>query len=132
MKILRSIVAIVGGWFAMALPIIAAFFVWVLRYGDPTETGVFPGTGFLLFQVGLGFLSAILGGFVAALLAPSRPLLHVLALVVIGWFLAFVSMVFSSNMATGEEPIWFQLSNPVVMLFGMPLGGWLLVSRRSP
>ena len=100
-------------------------------------TGVFPPVGQSmadgLFLLALAYrtVDAILGSYVAASLAPSRPLLHALSLGVIGIVLSSLGVL--ATLAGGPEfgPLWYPLALVAICLPCTYLGGKLAEARRQ-
>lgn len=105
--VLRSILSILAGFVTMAVVVIVLTLVSVqvfaLKSGHPTP-------GYLVVNVAYSFAAAALGGYVTALLAPSRPLVH-------GYILAGVMLVMgalSYVQYRGTQPLWYQALITVV------------------
>jgi hypothetical protein len=107
---IRSVLAVVAGYVVICAIVLT--FSWLL---PPTTVG-----SRMLF-VAYGFLAALTGGYVAAVLAGRAPFRHAVALACAGVTLALLSLVFSLE----EEPLWFHLANTAVPTAGVLLGGWL-------
>lgn len=73
---------------------------------------------------------AILGFYVAARLAPSRPLLHALALASIAFLLTVANTIASWRVHGAAEPQWFQLAI-LALLFPMAWLGSRIVGHRA-
>jgi hypothetical protein len=123
MKALRSVAAIVIGYAVM----IAG--AWL------GQESVFPGTEYgkspILELLTVGVLTATLagtGGAVTAVLAPSRPFLHLLPMAVL------ISIETISLYVTGRVrgPLWFELLAGTSLIAGTVIGAWvgLQVKRR--
>lgn len=112
---IRSVLAVVAGYAAMA---IAVMLLFVIVLYSPEHQ---PGVAFMLGAIAFAFLAAILGGFVAALVARRAPMRHALGLAGLCVSMWIVSAIGSS----GKEPLWFQVCNLVVMLAGVLAGGYL-------
>ncbi len=112
---LRSIIAVLAGYVAMTIAVLVMFAVVSPFIGEEI------GKGFLLPNVIMGLAAAVLGGYVTAAVALIRKYMHVYALAVIILVGGIASMVFLA----GQESFAFQLSNTVVGVLGVMLGGHL-------
>ena len=99
------------------------------------SSGVYPPPGQTmadgLFLLALAYrtVDAIIGSYVAASLAPSRPLRHALALGVVGVVLSSLGVL--ATLAGGPElgPLWYPLSLVAICLPCTYLGG--RIARRT-
>ena len=120
MKALRSVLAIVLGYAAMVAG------AWV------GQESVFPGTeyGSPVFELGVvGVLTAALagtGGAVTALLAPSRPYLHLLPMAAL--ICVETTLLYSTGRVTG--PLWFELLAGASLIAGTIVGAWLALHMK--
>jgi hypothetical protein len=122
MKAVRSVAAILIGYAVMVAG------AWL------GQEAVFPGTDYgspVLELLTVGVLTATLagtGGAVTAILAPSRPFLHLLPMAVL------ISIETISLYVTGRVtgPLWFELLAGASLIGGTVVGVWvaLLVKRR--
>jgi len=128
MKILWSILAIVAGVLFIVITHVGTD--WILE-----TTGIFPppeqglhvpwmAATALAYRI----IFSIAGCYLAARLAPSRPMLHSLILGTIGLLLSMLGTVVNIKMDLG--PMWYPIGLVVVSLPCAWLGGWL-ASRRS-
>ena len=115
MKAMRSVLAIVLGYAAMVGG------AWV------GQESVFPGTEFgsPVVELGVvGVLTAALagtGGAVTAILAPSRPYLHLVPMAVL---ISIETIgLYVSGRVTG--PLWFELLAGASLIGGTIVGAWL-------
>ena len=99
-------------------------------------TGVYPPLGQPmadgLFVLALAYrtVDAIVGSYVAASLAPGRPLRHALSLGVIGIVLSSLGVL--ATLAGGPElgPLWYPLALVAICLPCTVIGGKLAAARR--
>lgn len=121
---MKSVVALFTGVMAVALLSIATD---SLVFGS--GQGV-PANGLYITATVYRCLYAVIGGFVAAQLAPKRPLLHALLLGVIGTALAIAGSIL---MADAPGPRWYPVALIVTALPSAWLGGLLQadIARRS-
>lgn len=120
MKALRSVLAIVLGYAVMVAG------AWV------GQESVFPGTEYgspFVELVVVGVLTAALagtGGAVTALLAPSRPFLHLLPMAVL---ISIETIgLYVSGRVTG--PLWFELLAGASLIAGTIVGAWLALQMK--
>ena len=112
---LRSILAVVVGYFIFALPAFAFF-----RLSGQAPHKVAP-TAVMLGSIAFGMVFAALGGYAAAWLARRRPLAHGTA---VGAVLALGAAV-SLLSTLGKGAIWSQVAALLLMAPCAILGGWL-------
>jgi hypothetical protein len=150
---LRSILAVVVGYLAMAALVMLAFTPAYFAHELVFEThGIGVTLAFLVFSLAMGGVAAVVGGFVAALIAGRRAWRSLLAFVAIvlvvgvgsavhGLFhvLPTVSPEEVSRMtpmekaAIAHEPAWYAFLLPFLGGAGILAGGWLAGRRgRSP
>jgi len=115
----RSILSVIVGYLVMAIAIMALFAIWFRGKVTP------PSDGFMLFSLGYGFVFAVVGGYVTAMIAKRSEMKHAMALAVFSVLMGIVSMVASA----GQEPFWYQIANMVVMVSAVVLGGYLRVRQ---
>lgn len=122
MKILMSVAAIIIGYAVMVGG------AWL------GQESVFPGTEYgspILELLTVGILTSILagtGGAITAILAPSRPYLHLLPMAVL------ITIETISLYVTGRArgPLWFELIAGASLIVGAVIGAWagLHLKRR--
>jgi len=94
-------------------------------------TGIYPPwfqpmrTSLWLIAIGYRMIDGTIGGYVAARLAPDRPVAHALALGSIGFVLSTAGLVATLNKGPEFGPKWYQLALVVVSLPCALLGGLL-------
>ena len=99
----RSILTVISGYVVVVLAILALFTI-CFRDASPDTT---PSMGFMLFSLGYGFLCAIVGGYITAMIAGRAEMKHAIALAVICVLMGFISMI----SAAGQQPLlYFTLS----------------------
>ena len=72
----RSILSVIVGYLVMAIAIMALFAIWF------REKEAAPSDGFMLFSLGYGFVLAVVGGYVTAMIAKHSEMKHAMALAV--------------------------------------------------
>jgi hypothetical protein len=120
MKAVRSVAAVVTGYAMMVAG------AWL------GQESVFPGTEFgspTLELLTVGVLTSVLagtGGAVTAILAPSRPYLHLLPMAVL------ISVETISLYVTGRVsgPLWFELLAGASLIAGSVAGAWVGVALK--
>jgi len=120
--ILRSVLAVIAGFLAMAVIVMAltllSVFALHLKYGNPTP-------GYLTLNVIYSLAAAVFGGWLAALAAGRAPVAHGIALAVVMLVLSAVSYVHSS----GSQPVAYQVFLIVAPPLAAVLGAWLYRPR---
>ncbi|MHC5114123.1 MAG: hypothetical protein ACYTGP_06815 [Planctomycetota bacterium] len=133
---LRGVLAVVVGLVLILLSILVGMLIAAIALGTffvPEEgSNVVPLAGTLIAQ-GLALVCAVVGGFVAALIAgPARRAVPVLAvlILVLGLAHAVAAPNMQARTAEGEEavvmpqpPAWHNWVVPVVGCFGVLIGG---------
>ena len=120
MKAMRSIAAIVIGY---AVMVAGAWF---------GQESVFPGTEYgspVLEVLTVGVLTSVLagmGGVVTAILAPSRPYLHLLPMAVL--ISIETILLYVTGRVTG--PLWFELLAGASLIAGTVIGAWVALQAR--
>ena len=119
----RSVLAVVGGFVAMAVGVQLMFLPFYIGASAAQE----PSTQNMVWMLLGGSLAATLGGYVAGFVAGRAPLKHAAALAGLCSILSGVCLLLP-----GPAPFWFQAGNCVIGLAGPLLGGWLreLQARR--
>jgi len=120
---LRSVAAIVIGFVvigALALGTDALLHSWMPDVFNPT-TLTTAGAGILLLTIVYVGVFAIAGCYLAARLAPERPMLHAMILGVLGLVFNVVGTI--GQWATA--PVWYHVTSLVLVLPYAWLGGWL-------
>lgn len=111
----RSVLAVVCGYVAFALPAVVFFQV---SGRDPHEAAP---VAFMGVSIAFGVVTALAGGAVAAWLAPRKPAVHAMAVAAMIAGGALASMAAGS--AAGAR--WTQVSALLVFTPCAVLGGWL-------
>jgi hypothetical protein len=122
--VLRSIGAVIAGLLVIIITTTATDAVM-------HATGVFPLAGepmsnaLWLLATTYRIVYGVAGSFIAARLAPERPLRHALALGVIGFILSIVGAVATWDRGPGFGPKWYPLALVVIAIPSAWLGGKL-------
>jgi peptidoglycan/LPS O-acetylase OafA/YrhL len=129
-KILRSLGAIFAGLLAVIILSLATDVVM-------HATGVYPpwfqpmSTPLWIFATAYRIVYGIAGGYIAARLAPSRPMNHALAVGVIGFILSIAGAVGTWNAGPEYGPRWYPLALVVIAIPCAWIGGKLRL-RQMP
>ena len=115
MKILRSVGAVVCGYFLFAFSAFAFFQI----SGQAPHQDAPPAVMF--GSVAIGTIAAFFGGYAAAWLAARRPLAHGVAVALVLVLGATVSLAST----LGHGAIWSQLAALALMAPSAVLGGWM-------
>lgn len=114
MSIIKSIVAVVIGYLVFA---VAAFAFFRISGQQPHQAAPLP---LMLGSIVVGAAAALLGGYLAALIAGQRPLGHGIAVAVLLAIGATVSLVSTF----GHGSVWSQIAALVLMAPCAIAGGW--------
>ena len=131
-RVLRSIGAVLAGLIAVV----------VLSIGTDLllhATGVFPpwgqpmSDGLFVLATAYRVAYAVLGGYIAARLAPDRPMAHALVLGVVGVVLSTIGAAVTWDMGPEFGPKWYPLTLVVIALPCAWAGGRLVRAQsRAP
>ncbi len=130
-QIVRSIAAVVAGFVAVVVlangsDMILAAAAGLQPFAEEQEDGGLPWWVLAVVFVYRPFVTVV-GGYLTAWLAPSRPLRHAVVLGVLGVLLSIYGAVSS----WGLTPAWFTVALVVLVLPGTALGGWLRARSGS-
>lgn len=123
-QILRRIVAVVAGF--LAVGILDTAIDVVLH-----ATGVYPpwfkpmATPLWFLAIGYRMVDGVIGGYIAAWLAPDRPVTHALALGILGFLISIAGVVATWNKGSEFGPKWYPLALVVIALPCALIGGKL-------
>lgn len=126
MKIIRSILAVLGGYGIIVL-ITTIGFTWLL--GNPD---FYRGSGVTRLLGGVvAVVAGLAGGFAAGRIAPARPFLHA-ALVVIPIVMdsSYVFFVWRPRQPQ-PAPLWFEAIGSLTLIFATLVGGWIASHRTT-
>ena len=117
---LRSVLAIAGGYLVMVAVVGLCTFGLMLL-----TPSWFPGAGtpagpYLAVNIVYSVIAALTGGYVAARIAPQRPVKHAVLLAVF----ALVTSIVSAVLQGDRLPRWYQVLLAVCMPMVIVLGGW--------
>lgn len=94
-------------------------------YGQPASNGP------LAFATVYRFIYGAIGSYVAARLAPSRPMWHAMVLGILGLVVSTIGAVATWNREAEFGPHWYPISLVVLALPAAWLGGRLYASRQG-
>jgi len=125
---IRSILAVLGGYGAMVALTMAMFAVLTGFLDTEPEPGILPPTWFMLVVLGLGVLWSAAGGWVCARIADRSRWKHV------GW-LSSIVLTLGVLMAFAPEmdgvPSWYRFGLPIIGGVGVLLGGRVRISAEE-
>jgi hypothetical protein len=114
----RTLLAMVAGYVAMAILVMASFALVTVLVGKPRGDSLLVA---ISTEVLGGFIAAVAGGYVASRTAKGPGLHGVVSLCALTFVMSLVSL--------GSEPWWNQLIVTVVMIPGALLGGYVHMRR---
>ena len=100
-------------------------------------TGVYPPAGqpmsnpLWLLATAYRLVISVLGCYLAARLAPGRPMAHALALGIVGVLISGAGAIYAWDKGPGFGPRWYPLGLVVTALPTAWLGGWLYLQRAA-
>lgn len=118
---IRSILAVVLGYFVFAL---SAFAFFRISGQPPHEVAPLPT---MLASIAVGMISALFGGYLAGWIAARRPLAHGAAVAVVMALGATISLLAT----LGKGAVWSQVAALLLMAPCAVLGGWLHRARLN-
>jgi hypothetical protein len=121
MKIIKSIAAVLVGYLVFASLVLIFFQISGQRPHEPATLSI------MLGSIAVGMASALLGGYLAALIAGRRPISHGIALAVLIATGAIVSLVST----LGHGSVWSQIAALALMVPCAVAGGWLRAKQLS-
>ena len=119
--IVRSVIAVVAGYAAMAAVVIALSVL--VKKIAPTWVGSerAPNASYVYTNLLYSFGAAMIGGYVAAVIGSHAPLAHACALAVV----VFVLSIVSAAQIGDRQPRWYQAALALIGPLGAVLGGWI-------
>ena len=127
---MRSVLAVIVGFAAMAIAVIVATVVSMRLLYPRAEPGLLPAptAAWLAVNFAYSLGAAVLGGWLAAYLAPRAPFAHAVALAVVT-----VAMALPGILGDGSpgQANWYPPVMAAVAVGGILLGG-KLARRRAP
>jgi hypothetical protein len=124
----RSFLAVLSGYASMAI-VVMALTPLAARLFIPE--GAVAGAPYLSANIAYSFAAAVLGGWVAARLAPRNPLAHGAALA--GTILILsLTMLQAGSQSGGPQPSWYPLATLVIGVAGSLIGAWWRARQQTP
>jgi peptidoglycan/LPS O-acetylase OafA/YrhL len=125
--VLRSAIAIIGGYLAMVVVVgLCTYFLMLLT--PSWFPGAAPPAGpYLAVNIAYSVVAALVGGYVAAWIAPRRPVKHAVLLAAFALVMSVVSAVLQGD----RQPRWYQVLLAVCMPMVIVLGGWARAHSRT-
>ena len=132
-RVIRSVGAVLAGAIVNVALSLATDFL-LEKAGVLPEPGHTAGSGVLLVATIYRTIYGVLGCYIAALLAPSRPMLHAVVLGFIGFVMSIFGAVLTWNRTAEFGPHWYPVALVVLALPTAWLGGKLRENqlRGSP
>lgn len=126
---LKSAGAVAAGFAAAFVTVLVVTWLAVLVFfrGDMTAD---PTPPYLAVNLAYSFGAAMLGGWVAARLAPRRPFTHAVGVALLIFLLSLGGSGAEAEGASGV-PSWYGTVLTTVMPVGALLGGWLRARREA-
>lgn len=126
----RSILAIVAGYFTMAIGIVLATLAAVpLMLADPSILEITP--AYLAVNVAYSGFFAAVGGYVTALVARRSEYRHASIFAGIMLVLSIATVLASGGASQEGQPPWYPYVIPAIGIGGIYVGAWFRV-RRQP
>ena len=116
---LRSIVAVLVGYAAMAIATIVGILLLSVAFGlplDPEASKTSPPTAYVLANLVVSFGCAFLGGWTATRMATRSPQTHALVLAALVFVLGILYAIAGRG---GPQPLWYLAALPVVGFLGI-------------
>jgi uncharacterized membrane protein (DUF485 family) len=126
---MRSVLAVVAGFAAMAVTVFVATIVLAeLLYPESEGGPATPTSAWLAVNFAYSFAAAALGGWLAARLAPRAPFGHAIALAVLALAFALPGIV---GGAQPGQPVWYPPVLAALALAGILIGGRFAARRAA-
>lgn len=120
---LRSIISVIAGFIAWY---IAVFVLWIAFGYGPREI---PPTDFLVFSICMEAIFSVGGGYLTALIAGRKEMLHSIILAAVFCLLGVISLILYDAEKMGS--IWLPLSTIVINAPCAVLGGWMRKKSKN-
>jgi hypothetical protein len=130
MSILKSIGAVIAGVVVAILLSLATDTLLRLLHVFPSLTQPMTDSSLLALATVYRTIYGVIGAYVTASLAPSRPMLHAFILGTLGELASIVGLVATWNNTAKYGPHWYPIALVVLALPPALLGAWLY-ERRS-
>jgi hypothetical protein len=126
MAILRSILAIIGGYIPVVIIVLSGYALVMLLRPDLAQST--PG---LILLLSIACIAAIVGGLVTAAIAARRPIIHAAILGLLMSSFGILRAAFPDPNIS-HQPTWYLWSIGLLALPAAVLGGLLYVRIRRP
>ncbi len=123
----RSILAVLLGWAAVGVLVIATDGAMNLLFPDQYVHGKLPPDFLAAISLATSTLWSIIGGYITARLAPNQPWRHIVALMIWGELMGITSSI----MTWGQIQVWYQTGLLLLWAPAVSLGGWLRAGKPS-
>lgn len=126
---MRSVLAVLAGFAALIATVIVATIVLAqLLYPDADDRAATPTSAWLALNFAYSLGAAVLGGWLAARLAPRAPFAHAVALAAVALAASLPGMI---GGAQPGQPAWYPAALGALSVMGILAGG-RLAARRAP
>jgi hypothetical protein len=127
---MRSVLAVVVGFAAMIVAVLVATILFArLLYPDADQdTPTTPSGAWLAVNLAYSLAAAVLGGWLAAYLAPRAPFAHAVALAVVAAAMAIPGILGGGSPG---QPAWYPAVMAALAVGGILIGGKLSPRRRT-
>ena len=119
--LVRSVIAVVAGYAAMAAVVIALTVLVKRISPEWMGAGHAPAASYVYTNLMYSFGAAMIGGYLAAVIGSRAPLAHACALAVV----IFILSIVSSAQIGDRQPRWYQAALALIGPLGAVLGGWV-------
>jgi len=124
-KTLKSILAVVAGFIAVFILSVATDYILEsLHIFPPISGGLFV-TWMLVLALLYRNIYAIIGGYITASLAPTKPMKHTIVLAILGFTGALIGLI--TTWGKGLGPEWYPILLVVLAIPSVWLGGKLRI-----
>ncbi|MBI5085773.1 MAG: hypothetical protein HZB13_14385 [Acidobacteria bacterium] len=121
----RSILAVLAGWGTVGVLVVCTDLVMTKIFPDQYVAGKMPPDSLAALSLATSTLWSVVGGWVTARLAASKPWRHILGLFLWGELMGVVSAV----MTWGLMQHWYQIGLLLAWLPAVVAGGWIRVGK---
>jgi hypothetical protein len=122
---LRSILAVLGGWAAAGVLIVATDGILHSMYPSEFKEGIIPPDRLSAISLATSTLWSIVGGWVCARIAARKPWHHLLALIIWGELMGVLSAFYT----WGKIQDWYVIGLLVLWAPAIVIGGWIKAGK---
>jgi hypothetical protein len=123
----RSILAVLAGWGSVGVLVVLTDGLLHLLFPGQYTEGKQPPDHLAALSLLTSTCYSVLGGWVTARIAKSKPWRHILALIVWGELMGVLSLV----MTWGQIQAWYQIGLIAAWLPAVVAGGWIRAGRPT-